>query len=194
MVFALGFILKRKRFAWMIFGVMTVGFLLLLIPALYNEMRGNPAIARMGIAQHNGNMEGKEIRFGAAASAYWGVTTTVTSNGSVNSMHDSFNPISGMCTMLGMMVNSFLWRGRSGFSQLLYFPHHRCFHQRINGWKNTGIFRKKNRSERNENCYGCCFAASITNPFGNCISVLFVCTGSGSLCTMAEQFRLSWIF
>lgn len=120
-VFALGFILKRKRLAWMIFGVMALGFLLLLIPALYYEMHGNPAFARMNIVQHNGNMEGKEVRFGSVASAYWGITTTVTSNGSVNSMHDSFNPLSGMCTMLGMMVNSFLGGVGVGFLNFYIF-------------------------------------------------------------------------
>lgn len=107
LVFALGYILKRKKFAWMVFSVMTVGFLLLLFNAVYNEMHGNPMIAKMGISQPLGSMEGKEVRFGPAASAYWGVTTTVTSNGSVNAMHDSFTPLSGMSFLLGMMINSF---------------------------------------------------------------------------------------
>ena len=52
-------------------------------------------------------MEGKEIRFGAAASAYWGITTTATSNGSVNAMHDSMTPLSGAMQLLGMMINAF---------------------------------------------------------------------------------------
>jgi K+-transporting ATPase ATPase A chain len=107
MVFALGYIIKRRKFARMIFAVMTVGFLLLLFNAVYNEMHGNPLIAKMGISQPLGSMEGKEVRFGPAASAYWGVTTTVTSNGSVNAMHDSFTPLSGMSCLLGMMINSF---------------------------------------------------------------------------------------
>jgi K+-transporting ATPase ATPase A chain len=107
LVFALGYIIKRRRFAWMVFGVMTVGFLLLLANSVYQEMHGNPMIAKMGIAQPLGSMEGKEVRFGPAASAYWEVTTTVTSNGSVNSMHDSFTPLGGMSALLGMMVNSF---------------------------------------------------------------------------------------
>lgn len=107
MVFALGYIIKRRKFAWMVFGVMTVGFLFLLFNAVYNEMHGNYEITKMGIAQPLGSMEGKEVRFGPAASAYWGVTTTVTSNGSVNSMHDSFTPLSGMSCLLGMMINSF---------------------------------------------------------------------------------------
>ena len=71
-------------------------FLLLLVPTIQQEMHGNPAIADMGINQHLGSMEGKEVRFGPAASAYWAITTTVTSNGSVNAMHDSFTPLSGM--------------------------------------------------------------------------------------------------
>ncbi len=107
MIFALGYILERKKLAWVIFGVMTAGFLCFLIPSVYYEMKGNTAITHMGIAQPLGSMEGKEVRFGPAASAYWGITTTVTSNGSVNAMHDSFTPLTGMFAMLGMMVNSF---------------------------------------------------------------------------------------
>lgn len=107
MVFALGYIVKRRRLAWVVFGVMTLGFLLLLFNAVSNEMHGNPMITKMGIAQPLGSMEGKEVRFGPAASAYWEVTTTVTSNGSVNAMHDSFTPLAGMSALLGMMINSF---------------------------------------------------------------------------------------
>lgn len=121
MVFALGYILKRRKFAWMVFGVMTLGFLLLLLPAIYNEMHGNPEIAKMGVMQPLGSMEGKEVRFGSAASAYWGINTTVTSNGSVNAMHDSFTPLTGMCAMLGMMVNSFYGGVGVGFLNFYIF-------------------------------------------------------------------------
>jgi potassium-transporting ATPase potassium-binding subunit len=107
MVFALGYVIKRRKFAWMVMAVMTVGFLLLLFNSVYNEMNGSPMIAKMGISQPLGSMEGKEVRFGPAASAAWGVSTTVTSNGSVNAMHDSFTPLAGMSSLLGMMINSF---------------------------------------------------------------------------------------
>jgi len=107
LIFALGFYLNRKKLAWMIFGVMTVGFLLLVIPTVYYEVGGNPAIARMGVDMQGGAMEGKEVRFGSAASAYWSIITTVISTGSVNSMHDSFMPLSGLTQLLGMMVNCF---------------------------------------------------------------------------------------
>jgi K+-transporting ATPase ATPase A chain len=121
MVFALGYIIRRKKFAWMVFGVMTLGFLLLLLPSIYNEMHGNPEITRLGVTQPLGSMEGKEVRFGPAASAYWGITTTVTSNGSVNAMHDSFTPLTGMSCMLGMMVNSFYGGVGVGFLNFYIF-------------------------------------------------------------------------
>jgi K+-transporting ATPase ATPase A chain len=121
LIFALGYVLKRKRFAWVVFGVMTLGFLLLVIPSIYNEMHGNTAISKMGVLQNLGSMEGKEVRFGPAASAYWGISTTVTSNGSVNAMHDSFTPLTGMCAMLGMMINSFYGGVGVGFLNFYIF-------------------------------------------------------------------------
>jgi len=107
MIFALGFYLNRKKLALMIFGVMTVGFLLLTVPTVMTEMNGNPALSKMGIDTSAGATEGKETRFGAAASGYWSIATTVISTGSVNSMHDSAMPLSGMNQMLAMMVNCF---------------------------------------------------------------------------------------
>lgn len=107
MIFALGFFLKKRRLSWMIFGVMTVGFLMLAIPNIVMESHGNPAIAAMGVNNSLGNMEGKEMRFGSPASAYWSIATTVISTGSINSMHDSYMPLSGMNMMLAMMINCF---------------------------------------------------------------------------------------
>lgn len=121
MIFAMGYVLKRKKLANTIFAVMTVGFLLLLLPTVIKEINGNPAIEKMGITQSMGSMEGKEVRFGTAASAYWAINTTVTSNGSVNSMHDSLTPISGMNTMLGMMVNAFYGGVGVGFLNFYVF-------------------------------------------------------------------------
>jgi len=107
MVFALGFYLNRKKLSWMIFGVMTIGFLALVIPTVHAEMNGNPAITQMGIDTSSGATEGKEVRFGAVASGYWSIATTVISTGSVNSMHDSAMPLSGMMQLLAMMVSCF---------------------------------------------------------------------------------------
>ena len=119
MIFAFGYFIKRKKLAWMIFGVMTVGFLLLAIPNIIQEINGNPAIAKMGINNSSGAMEGKEVRFGAAASGFWSIVTTVISTGSVNAMHDSTMPLSGMNEMLAMMVNSFY--GGCGVGLLNFF-------------------------------------------------------------------------
>ncbi len=107
MVFAFGFFIRRNRFGWMVFGVMTVGFLLLAIPNILMEMNGNPEIAKMGINNSLGAMEGKEMRIGAAASGFWSIVTTVISTGSINSMHDSSMPLSGMNELLAMMINAF---------------------------------------------------------------------------------------
>lgn len=119
LVFAFGFFLRKKKLAWTIFGVMTACYLCLVIPTICLEMNGNPMIANLGIAQSTGSMEGKEIRFGAAASAYWAITTTTTSNGSINSMHDSLTPLSGMFTMLGMQINAIY--GGAGVGLLNFF-------------------------------------------------------------------------
>ncbi len=119
MIFALGFYIKRKKFAYVIFGVMTVGLLCLLIPTVITEIHGNPEIAKMGVAQATGAMEGKEVRFGPAASGYWSIVTTIISTGSVNSMHDSSMPLSGLMMLLGMLVNAFY--GGCGVGILNYF-------------------------------------------------------------------------
>lgn len=107
LLFALGFYINRKKFAYIIFGVMTIGVLCLEIPTINWETAGNPAIAKLGIAQPTGAMEGKEVRFGPAATGYWSILTTVISTGSVNGMHDSTMPLSGMMQLLSMMINAF---------------------------------------------------------------------------------------
>lgn len=118
LLFAFGFYLERKKMANVIFAVMTTGFVILCSISIYFEMKGNPAIDRLGITQ-SGSMEGKETRFGAAASAFWGIATTATSNGSVNAMHDSMMPMSGFAQITDMMVNAFY--GGVGVGMLNYF-------------------------------------------------------------------------
>lgn len=119
MIFALGIFIKRRKLSWMIFGVMTVGFLLLVIPNIMMETKGNPAIAAMGVDNSLGAMEGKEIRFGAPASGFWSIVTTVISTGSINAMHDSTMPLSGMNELLAMMINAFY--GGCGVGILNFF-------------------------------------------------------------------------
>jgi len=119
MVIAFGYFIRKRKLAWMIFGVMTIGMFLLLIPTVSSELGGNPAIAKMGISQLSGAMEGKELRFGPAISGYWSTVTTIISTGSVNSMHDSTMPLTGLWQLLGMMINAFY--GGCGVGVLNYF-------------------------------------------------------------------------
>ena len=119
MAWAFGFYIRRRKLAAWIFGVMLFAFTAGIFVSVPQEMGGNPNIDEMGIAQDLGSMEGKEIRIGSAASAMWGMVTTVTSNGSVNSMHDSQTPLSGMMQMLNMQINC--WFGGVGVGWMNYF-------------------------------------------------------------------------
>jgi K+-transporting ATPase ATPase A chain len=119
MVLCFGYFIRRKKLGWVIFGVMMIGALLLLIPSIGSETGGNPAIAKMGIAQPTGAMEGKEVRIGPTATAFWSTFTTIVSTGSVNGMHDSTMALTGLWQLLGMMINGFF--GGCGVGVLNYF-------------------------------------------------------------------------
>jgi K+-transporting ATPase ATPase A chain len=84
-------------------------------------MSGNPALARMGVDQSTGSMEGKEVRFGAALTALWAVSTTATSNGSVNGMHDSLTSLGGLVPMAAMWLNNIFGGVGVGFINMFIF-------------------------------------------------------------------------
>ncbi|MDB5125852.1 potassium-transporting ATPase subunit KdpA [Mucilaginibacter sp.] len=119
MVLCFGYFIRRKKLGWVIFGVMMIGALLLLVPSIGSEIGGNPAITKMGIAQPTGAMEGKEVRIGPTATAFWSTFTTIVSTGSVNGMHDSTMALTGLWQLLGMMINGFF--GGCGVGVLNYF-------------------------------------------------------------------------
>lgn len=119
MALAFGFFVKRKKFGYIVYGVMLSVFLAGALVNVTQEMGGNPRIEAMGVSQERGSMEGKEVRIGSAASGLWSVVTTVTSNGSVNSMHDSSMPLSGMVAMLNMQTNT--WFGGVGVGWMNYY-------------------------------------------------------------------------
>jgi K+-transporting ATPase ATPase A chain len=121
LIFALGFYLKKKKFAYVIFGVMTIGMLMFLIPTLQAEIKGNPAIAHMGISPTNTAMEGKEVRFGVPATAYWSTVTTIISTGSANGAHDSYMPMTTGMQLMAMMVNCFYGGCGAGFLNYYIF-------------------------------------------------------------------------
>jgi K+-transporting ATPase ATPase A chain len=104
-VWMFGRIIGRMRHAAVVFGVMLllmgtrIGF------AVAFETAPTQAFAALPITQDVGNLEGKELRFGAAAGPTWAVLTTSTSNGSVDAMHDSLNPLTGLMPLIGMWLN-----------------------------------------------------------------------------------------
>ncbi len=121
MVVMLGYMVNRRRLATVIFATMLAIYIPMVIFGVAMEAGGNPAITRMGVDQSTGSMEGKEVRFGAGLSALWMVTTTVTSNGSVNSMHDSATPLGGLMPMIGMWLNNIFGGVGVGFINMLIF-------------------------------------------------------------------------
>jgi K+-transporting ATPase ATPase A chain len=102
LTYTFGKIVGDTRQGWVILVAMLVLFVPLVLTAFYSEQHGNPLIAAQGIdqiasaSQAGGNMEGKETRFGIAASALFSAVTTATSCGAVNTMHDSMTPLGGL--------------------------------------------------------------------------------------------------
>lgn len=121
LVFAFGFYTGKPKVGYAFFAAMTVVFLTFVGVAVYYESQGNPVITALGIDNSLGSMEGKEIRIGPVASAFWGVSTTSTSNGSVNSMHDSQTPLSGGVYTLDMMINAIYGGVGVGFINFFVF-------------------------------------------------------------------------
>ncbi len=111
-----------------ILAAMTVVFVALLALCAGAEQAGNPLFERLGLAtqasdlQAGGNMEGKEARFGIANSALWATATTAASNGSVNSMHDSYTPLGGLVPMWLMQLGEVIYGGvGSGLYGMIVF-------------------------------------------------------------------------
>lgn len=105
-VWMFGRIIGRLRHAGVIFAVMAVFLALKIGGAVWFEQAPTQAFASLPIVQTTSNLEGKELRFGTTAGPLWAVVTTSTSNGSVNAMHDSLNPLTGLMPMIGMWLNS----------------------------------------------------------------------------------------
>ena len=116
LVFTYGHYAKSKRQAWAIFLTMFILFAAGLAISLWSEYSNN------NVLNVSGAMEGKETRFGVMNSVLWSVTTTVTSNGSVNAMHDSLSPLSGMVSMFNMMLGEIIFGGvGSGLYGIIIF-------------------------------------------------------------------------
>jgi K+-transporting ATPase ATPase A chain len=126
--YTFGKMVGDTRQGWALLAAMTIIFVVLLGVAVWAEQSGNPAFAAIGIDQTQtdinpgGNMEGKEVRFGIANSALWATATTAASNGSVNSMHDSYMPLGGLVPMWMMQLGEIIYGGvGSGLYGMLAF-------------------------------------------------------------------------
>jgi K+-transporting ATPase ATPase A chain len=126
--YTFGFMVRDRRQGWAILAAMLIIFIPCLWGSVAIEQKGNPLFSRLGVDQNasslqpGGNMEGKETRFGIVNSAIWATATTAASNGSVNSMHDSYLPLGGMIQMWLMQIGEVVFGGAgSGLYGMLAF-------------------------------------------------------------------------
>jgi potassium-transporting ATPase potassium-binding subunit len=126
--YTFGKMVKDTRQGWAVLAAMTLIFISLLALAVGSEAAGNPRLTALGADQTisdvapGGNMEGKEVRFGIANSALWATATTAASNGSVNSMHDSYTPLGGLVPLFMMQLGEIIYGGvGSGLYGMLVF-------------------------------------------------------------------------
>ena len=128
LTYTFGRMVGDTRQGWAVLAAMALLFVALLCVTLHSEQQGNPAIARLGVdqaagaTQSGGNMEGKETRFGIAASALFATITTATSCGAVNGMHDSFTPLGGLVPLFQMQLGEVVFGGvGTGLYSMLIF-------------------------------------------------------------------------
>ena len=117
LTYTFGVMVRDTGQGWALFAAMSVMFLIGVFVCYGAEQAGNPTLTKFGIqteatgTQSGGNMEGKEVRHGIASSALWAVATTAASNGSVNSMHDSYTPIGGLIPLFFIQTGEVIFGG-----------------------------------------------------------------------------------
>ncbi len=128
LTYTFGRMVRNQRQGWALFAAMGFLFLVGITTCYWAELQGNPNLAQFQVdqapsaLQAGGNMEGKEVRFGIANSTIWATATTDASNGSVNSMHDSYTPLGGMVPMVNIMLGEVIFGGvGSGLYGILAF-------------------------------------------------------------------------
>jgi potassium-transporting ATPase potassium-binding subunit len=126
--YTFGMMVGDTRQGWALLAAMTILLLCLIPLGLWAEQSGNPAFTTLGVnqlpgaGQSGGNMEGKETRFGITNSVLWAATTTAASNGSVNSMHDSYTPLGGLVPLFLMQFGEVVFGGvGSGLYGMIVF-------------------------------------------------------------------------
>jgi K+-transporting ATPase ATPase A chain len=128
LTYTFGRMVGDTRQGWAVLAAMAILFVALLLVVEHSEQQGNPLLARLGVdqaasaTQAGGNMEGKETRFGIAASALFAAVTTATSCGAVNGAHDSYTPLGGLVPLFQMQLGEVVFGGvGTGLYSMLIF-------------------------------------------------------------------------
>jgi K+-transporting ATPase ATPase A chain len=111
LTYTYGLMARDTRQGWALFAAMAFLFAAGITTAYWAESHPNAALASLGVDQSAGNMEGKEVRFGISASTLWAVATTDASNGSVNSMHDSYTALGGLVPLFNIQLGEVIFGG-----------------------------------------------------------------------------------
>ncbi len=111
LTYTLGSMTGKTRHGWAVFWAMATVFLIGALVATWAEQRGNPIHQRLGVAAADGNMEGKDVRFGIGDSALFATITTDASCGAINSWHDSFTPLGGSIPLVNIMLGEIIFGG-----------------------------------------------------------------------------------
>jgi K+-transporting ATPase ATPase A chain len=111
LTYYLGRMVKNRRHGWAVWTAMVILFLMGLFACWGAEMSGNPRLHALGVDPAQGNMEGKEVRFGVFDSALFATVTTDASCGAVNSMHDSYTPLGGLVPLLNIQLGEVIFGG-----------------------------------------------------------------------------------
>jgi K+-transporting ATPase ATPase A chain len=122
LTYTYGRMARDQRHGWALWGAMSLIFFAGVTAAYHFEAQGNPALAGLGVSQSQGNMEGKEARFGVAASALYATVTTDASCGAVNAMHDSFTPLGGLVPLANIQLGEVVFGGTGAglYGMLMY--------------------------------------------------------------------------
>src|SRR5579883_440934 len=121
LIYTLGIMLNRRKQAWTFFWVMAGFFLVFLVIAYVGEKNGNPLLNAIGLNPAQGNLEGKEVRFGQGQTALFVTATTAFTTGSVDAMHDSLTPVASLTPISQMLLNMIFGGKGVGFINLIIF-------------------------------------------------------------------------
>jgi K+-transporting ATPase ATPase A chain len=111
LTYTYGKMARDTRQGWVLFAAMSFLLLVGLVTSYWAEAQGNAALSGQAVAEPLGNMEGKEVRFGVVSSVLWATATTAASNGSVNSMHDSYTPLGGLVPLVNIELGEVVFGG-----------------------------------------------------------------------------------